>query len=169
MYLEEYLGIKIGNINLERVHFPKEFTETKIKIQQNHYNQLQLNVENETNILKYENDQKLIKIKTDTESKRVLVMADTNKREVEIKTEAECNKITQLAKAQALELELLNKAIVENKESYKLKILTLSKDAWVDVAKTSGSKLIISGGGHTSDPLDFITNTMITKEVFAKE
>jgi len=43
---------------LERIDFPKSFTETKIKIQQNHYLQEQLNVENQTLLLKQQNEQK---------------------------------------------------------------------------------------------------------------
>jgi len=70
LYLEEYLGINIGNINIERLDFPKEFTQTKTKIQQNQYEQQQLNVENQTKLLRQENEQKIIKVSTETESKK---------------------------------------------------------------------------------------------------
>lgn len=176
-YLENYVGIKIGNINLERIHFPPEFTETKIKIQQNNYQQLQLNIENETKVLKQKNEQKLVMINTQTESDRILILADTKKKETITLTEAESLRILKLAdtkkdekiilaNAQSKELEILNKAIKENKEAYELKILNLSSDSWKSVAGGSGSKLIISNGDQTTQPLGFINQLSIAKEVF---
>jgi regulator of protease activity HflC (stomatin/prohibitin superfamily) len=199
LYLEEYLGIKIGNINLEKIDFPKEFTDTKIKIQQNHYLQLQYNVENDTKLLKQENDQKLIKIGTmtesekiltlattkqketiiltETESTRILTLASTRQKETIILTETETDRIVKLAEArkeerlisaqaQAQELEILNKSIKENPESYQLKILTLSSEAWKYVGGNSGSKLIISNGEFSSQPLNFINQSLLSQEMF---
>jgi len=197
-YLEDYIGIHIGNINLERVHFPKEFTETKIKIQQNHYQQEQLNVENKTLLLKKENEQKLIKVATDTESSKILTLAETKQKETLILTDTESSRILKLAetkqketliltdtesgkiiklaearreekiisaKAQSEELEILNKSIKENPDSYRLKILTLSSEAWRSVGSSNGSKLIISNGDQTTQPFNFINQTMITKDI----
>jgi regulator of protease activity HflC (stomatin/prohibitin superfamily) len=187
MYLEDYIGIKIGNINLERIHFPREFSETKTKIQQNHYTQLQLNIENDTKILKQQNDQKLIGINTTTECDRTMALAEMRKKETLVLTEAESLKVVRLAeaestkivrlaearkeemvilaKAQATELQILNEAIQQNGEAYKLKVLSLSSDAWKSVSGSSGSKLIISSGDLTSQPLSFINQMAVTKEI----
>jgi len=190
LYLEEYIGIKIGNINLERIHFPKEFSETKTKIQQNHYTQLQLNIENETKILSKENEQKLININTKTECDRVMAIAEMKKRETMVVTETESLRIIKLAdtesqriiklaeakkdekiilaKAQSSELEIMNKSIKENPEAYQLKILSLSSDAWKGVASSTSSKLIITDGDPTGKPLSFINQLALTKEILEK-
>lgn len=174
-YLEDYVGIKIGNINLERIHFPPEFTDTKVKIQQNYYQQLQMNIQNDTKILGIKNEQKLVMVNTQTESDRILILAETKKKETATLTEAETSRIVKLAEAhqnekiilsnaQAKELEILNKAIKENKEAYELKILNLSCDSWKSVAGSSGSKLILSNGDTTTQPLNFLQTMALAKE-----
>lgn len=165
-YLEEYIGIKIGNINLERVHFPKKFTETKTKIQQYEYEQLQLNVKNKTGLLKEENEQKLIKINAESQALKILRLAEARKKEKIINAEAVQKEKIINAEAEANELKILNDAIKKYPEGYKLNVLKLSSEAWKYVAGSKGSKLIMTNENNkTKEPFNFINQLSVVNEV----
>jgi len=122
-------------------------------------------------------NKKIVKISTETESSKLLTLAETKSKETGILTEMDTKRIVLLAearknevivsaKAQAEELEILNKSIKQNPESYQLKLMTLSSDAWKHVGANSGSKLIISNGNFSSQPMDFINQNIFNQELF---
>ncbi|KAL9645705.1 hypothetical protein ABK040_003437 [Willaertia magna] len=182
MWLEHYFGIEINIINLETIQFPQDFMNSKLAKQQNMYQQRKIEVENQTNVLVQESKKKLIeiealststKLKTEAEAKKQCAVIENETLEMQekaaairkqIAVEAEKNRMEILANAKAREMEIMEKAIKENPNAHKFKLLLESSDAWGKVQ--NNSKLIMYGGtDQTNQPFNFMSQSAILSEV----